>query len=74
MYTLAIVFYSLGGAALAIAFFLMIMGAKPVKEDLSSCAGFISSQVGSFPYAVRLVCRYAYLVLLPLAALLHFFS
>jgi hypothetical protein len=69
MYTLAIICYSFGGLALALAIILLLVfDAKPRVTNLWGL------NLGSARYEMRIYCRYAYLVLLPLGGLLHYFS
>lgn len=73
MYTLAIICLTLGGFSLAIATLLMLMGAtKPEKPR--SITDLIVGSFTDIPYGIRIFCRYAYLILLPLGAILHYFS
>lgn len=75
MFTLAVVCYTLGGLALLIAIALCLLGAKKPEGDRprNVVEGLLCLFI-ELPYVLRIFCRWAYTVLLPLGGLLHYLS
>lgn len=75
MYTIAVICYSFGGFALLIATLLWLHGVKkPEKRPPNNWVDAIFKPLEDLPYGIRLLCRWTYLILLPLGSLLHYLS
>lgn len=80
MFTLAVIFYTLGAVSFLFAVVLRIVfdAKKPQPKKSSGSIGDLYlaglSSLDSFPYALRIACRYAYAVLIPLGGIFHYIS
>ncbi|PPR19228.1 MAG: hypothetical protein CFH43_00299 [Proteobacteria bacterium] len=79
MFTLAVICYTLGAVSFLFAVVLRIVfNAKKPQPKNSSGIGDLYlaglSSLGSLRYELRIACRYAYAVLIPLGGIFHYIS
>lgn len=79
MFTLAVIFYTLGAVSFLFAVVLRILfhAKKPQPKQRGSIGDLYLAglnSLGSLRYDLRIACRYAYAVLIPLGGIFHYIS